>query len=166
MSIIHEALKKVQDKLTPAHRYTEEPAISPVPTTQNPRKTLRLVALLSLPILTVFSLWFFYQQMKPVLPASVTSLKIPNIIQPLTPTLNKQTINKKPAPATEQVQVSANSEPRLQGIFKQDNSHIALINDKMYQIGDKFNEMNIVSIEDDKVYLSGKDNSITLQLQR
>ena len=160
MSIIHEALKKVQDKISPPVNHTHQSPVTPKHIMNNPRQLIRTLALITLPIITIVSILFFYRQMQPVIP-DVINIKLPLVHQ------SNKNSNTTAKTALRSSSIKNNNEHQLQGIFIQNDNYIALIDDHMLQVGDTLEDLKVVTIDDTTVNLIKKNNTpLVLRLTR
>ena len=140
MSIIYDALQKTQK-----NRITKSDIMTPKPRT-NVLK-IKLILMLTSALIVTTGFYFFSQFRH--LSTSVTPIK--KIVQ----------IAKTTPP---QPTVENNKQLSLQGIFSSDKNKMAMINNKMYQVGDTVDEMKIISITQKGVKLQKKNEVLTLSL--
>lgn len=176
MSIIHQALKKVQAKLgagTPPSTDSQQP-VNPtqLAITDEQRQHIRLGLLIVLPLLTVGALFFFYKQMAPVI-KQTTNINLPkNPIALVAPSTPAPKAENKPiiltSITTHPVQNTSadTTDIQLQGIMAQGNDRVALINNNVYQVGDLVNGMKIIAINEASVVIDDAGQQTTYKLSR
>lgn len=167
MSIIHQALKKVQDKLS--ENSNQQPISAQQQINPQQRQWLRLVILILLPILTGGSIWFMLRQVQPVLKDN-PSIQLPKISLPIVTTNTSQPKKQPPATVSSPNNTSTenpdSTDLLIQGIMMQGNSRIVLINNNIYQTGDLVNNMKILVINSDSIIVDNAGQQTTYKLNR
>ncbi len=168
MSIIHEALKKVQNGLqTKVIETTPDAAVQmpPAPETgaavqaQTPAATAakprgKLIFLLVLLMLTTFSaVYLLYGN-------SLPPFKAPNLSFPKVPHITLPSPKVFTKPAADPV-----NSITLHGIMSDQNGNLALVNDKVYAEGGIINGAKIIKINTDSIVIlkDGKEEKLLIK---
>ncbi len=146
MSIIHDALKKVQDKIS-SHNQTPTGPISPSSPAPNPKLLLPVAGLI---LLSLGTLLFLYSPAKQAPYKTVVTEKPAPVVPAPTPTPAVVATPIIPTPVTPAIVV--------QGIMIQDNRPVVLINNEIYQQGDEISTGKIIHIDERFItVLEGKE---------
>lgn len=173
MSIIHDALKKVQENFT--RKVAPAPDPSGPPPEKEPKKVSPLSILFAI-ILVLVCLYFGYNQLLKNWDRIRIAFDLPNVklqkieipkITVSTPTDSKpKTLseNRTPVPMAK-IQTENQENLNIQGVLTQGNSTVVLINDKIYEEGDEINGIKIVSIDSVSVTIlkNGKEENIRVR---
>lgn len=135
MSIIHDALKKVQEKIS-SHHQTATGPISPTSPAPNSKLLLIVVGFI---LLSLGAILFSPTKQNPY-KTIVTEKPAPIIIPPPTATPTVVATPALPIPAAPSIVI--------QGIMIQDNRPVVLINDEIYQQGDEISTGKIIHIDE------------------
>ena len=144
MSIIHEALKKVQ--ITP-----------PTPNDSPQKRGGKIILLLLLIILTALSSGYLYWQAR--LPDG--QARPPKQIIALTPAAPTPKQNPPPAPKPEDPHAF-----NIQGTMSDQRGNVAIINGKIYTEGDMADGAKIVKINMDSIVVSRDGQEETIAVKR
>ena len=181
MSIIHDALKKAQNKLegkqnTDASEKMQsaeriETASSAVPSRQtmsqpqsassSPIPLILGLSLLALACL-LFFLFPYLKKSKPQTPPQQISVQPQATLPKTIPTT---AVAAPPVTAPAQGTVSPAGALTLNGIMMTGKKQVALINNKIYEVGDMVNDKKIIDITMDKVELLDGGNTIILNVR-
>jgi hypothetical protein len=165
MSIIHDALKKVQNE-TP-------PEVETLPPKKN--KIKPVLALICAIVIILGSLGFFYKQWHVYFPTVKKSAKSPENLVPLA----RLIVNPpKPPPKplgpsspTELPAIPNTADPdafvtlNIHGVMSDGPNNVVLINDQVYQEGDEVDGVKIVKISLDSITVinNGKEETIRVK---
>ena len=147
MSIIHEALKKVQNDLE--HK-SSSPVAAPGPSPKRAGKTALLLLLLFLTALSAGYLYLHAQSSKQTVATPATPA-------PQTPPPAQVSAAAQPAPQPVPPSAPKPQDPHafnIQGIMSDQRGNVALINDKIYAEGDAIDNGKIVRISLDSIVIS------------
>jgi type II secretory pathway component PulC len=174
MSIIHEALKKVQQKLAPKAdeiEVTDEtPQKHPI---QNEIKSI--LALVCATLITIASALYIWQQFQTHAPKGQTFAQrsFDQLIHQIHPVNTKPTALAAPKPLAQlTINPPATKNPdsakpapvtlNIHGIMANANGNLALINDQVYQEGDDLDGAKIVKINLDSITISNNGTEQTI----
>ena len=167
MSIIHDALKKVQMNLSHTGISNKNPSTSlslppiqniqqQLPTVKNDNLLWGITILIGLAVVGCATLVIFIttvnkqSKISSVKPGATTNTNVREIVSMITPT---------PAPATNQYQPDVLI---LNGIISTDDEQLALINNQILKAGDYIDGKRVLSISSDKVELFDKGEVLIL----
>lgn len=168
MSIIHDALKKTQDKIKGSDKSSSPKQIFNTPlrpgsysqsqTSSNEKKIYGPKTIVFLTILTLLLFgstlfYFLYDPAKPHLSATPTTATAPTSRIKTTSMANGQNIEQ----LVKGIQ--------FQGTASNGTSTAALINDDIYEEGDTIRGLYIKTIRQDEIDLTAGEQSITLHIQ-
>ncbi len=173
MSIIHDALKKVQDN------FQRKPAANDgqQPPEKEKKKFSPFNALMAL-ILLVAAFYFGYNQLLKHWDRIRMAFDLPNVklnkIEIPKVTISTSTTEKKPRTLSENkatpvpiAQVATETEEKLniQGILSQGGKTVALINDKIYEEGDELGSIKILTIDSASISIlrNGKEENVRVR---
>jgi len=164
MSIIHEALRKVQANLQkqpqpvtkPASVAGAPPAV-PAPVPVQVKRSPRILILLASGIIFAAAAYFIYTQY-------YSQIKI-HVIVPAAHTAAQLLPQKTVVPVQHPVVDAPADALTVQGIMTNNGSTVALINGSIYEKGDEINGVKIIGITADAVTISrdGKEESIQIK---
>ncbi len=163
MSIIHDALKKIQRVTPEANQPAANAASGPVQASSLPAlqengrpSTIILVSVISVVVAVLFTiLWTLAKETRalPVKPVAAEQAKpLAEAAKPLAPTsteMGAALVAPAPKPAVDPNDVLANI--HIQGILDKSGKAVALINDNVYIEGDTFHGKPITRITIDSV---------------
>ena len=162
MSIIHEALKKVQANLsTPSPTQPEDALEQEAPSNASPTPPTRInkkpfsMALMLLSVIAFAACWFLAVQIKRY---------FPNVL-----TIKPSAYGSKTSPASGPLaripQQAHSPQLNIQGVMAQGDTNLVLINKDIYQQGDQIEGYTIISIAFDKIVVKkdGEETTITLR---
>jgi type II secretory pathway component PulC len=155
MSIIHDALKKVQNK-TP-------PEVKILPPKQKKIKTV--LTLLCTIAIILGSLGFLYNQWHAYFPKVKKLAKLPENLVPLAKlTVNPPVPTKLPA-ISNTPKTSTPVTLNIHGVMSDGPNNVVLINDQVYQEGDEVDGVKIVKISLDSIIVinNGKEETIRVK---
>lgn len=147
MSIIHEALKKVQARGTSA-------AIPAVPA--KPKGSpLVLMALLIIAATLAAAAYYYFIYNRPVVVPAATVIAAAPAAAPAT----------TPVPAIAQTEVPTSVILNVQGLMTNNGATVALINGKIYEQGSEINGIKILAIEGNSITVlrDGKEETIRVR---
>lgn len=174
MSIIYEALKKIDDS---ALRINEEGPVTKESQKKTKKRVFFMYALAACLGLISVNLFFYYlsqpkKNILPAIPIEKTSLQPHGTIQlspqpqapptPLAPTPNQP-------PISEDLSL-VNKQPErqfyLNGVFSSENEWFALVNNQIVQVGDNVNGAQVKEIGMDGVILEAEGSTIKLSSKK
>ncbi len=153
MSIIHEALKKTQDRIQKSSPSPLSPAPQPSGSGKKSSSWSTMGIILFFLLAAGVAFLFVRQDFPPK-----------KLVQK--PTVPQNVSAPQPSPAPEQTQVPALGPSALSlvlnGIMTMDNEQFALINNQIYRVGDTVDGKLLINIGTNNVELSDKSEKIIL----
>ncbi len=176
MSIIHDALKKVQAGF---RRQPPDPDTEPSPAPAHPRtkNSNFLTALITL-LMLAGSVMFCYSQLVRYWPQIKTAFGLSGTSRlhwpsmPSLPFLGKKAARTPAPPAGPLAQVivpaasSGHGVLNIQGVFSQHGTAVALINNKIYESGAEIGAIKILSISNDAIVILRDSKEETIPVRK